>query len=253
MRLPRVIAALLVRDRGLVKTVGFAQARYIGDPMNAVKVFNEKEVDEIAILDIDRSRAGAAPDHEFISELCSEAFMPLMYGGGVTTLDAMERVLVAGVEKVLFNSAAVSNSEIVTLAAAAAGSSSVVVGIDAMLSKKHGYEVVSRGGTLRTGLDPVAYAREMQDRGAGEILLQSIERDGTGRGYDLELIQRVSHAVSIPVTALGGAGEIAHFAAAVRAGASAVAAGSMFVFHGKHRAVLITYPDYEQLRKALSQ
>lgn len=243
----RVIPCLLLRKAGLVKTVKFSNARYVGDPINAVRIFNEKEVDELVFLDIDATPSGAGPNFELLADIASEAFMPFGYGGGIRTIDQVKRLFGLGVEKIIVNSAIASNPKLISQAAEIAGRSSVVASIDVRRSWIGRYSVVVNCGKTDTMRDPVEYAKFVEQLGAGEILLNSIARDGTMSGYDLELIKRISEAVSIPVVAVGGAGELGHFLEAVNCGASAVAAGSMFVFHGKHRAVLITYPSYKEL------
>lgn len=249
----RVIPCLLLRNGGLVKTRGFADPKYVGDPINAVKIFNEKEVDEIVFLDISATPAGRAPSFELIHDIATEAFMPFAYGGGVTSVEEVGRLVALGAEKVILNSAAVGRPELVREAAEVVGSQSLVVSIDVRRSMLGRYEVVTHGGTRRTGLDPAAWARRVEELGAGEILVNSVDRDGCMNGYDLTLLRRVTEAVRVPVVACGGAGSLADFNAAVTAGgASAVAAGSLFVFHGKHRAVLITYPEYRDLERLFS-
>ncbi|NEX64027.1 AglZ/HisF2 family acetamidino modification protein [Noviherbaspirillum galbum] len=243
----RVIPCLLLRNGGLVKTVRFDEPRYVGDPINAVRIFNEKEVDELVFLDISARAAETGPNFELLADIASEAFMPFGYGGGVRTIDQVKRLYALGVEKVIINSAAVEQPGLVTEAASLAGISGVVVSIDVRRNWRGRYSVHTRSGRHDAKLDPVEHAQEMEKRGAGEILLNAIDRDGMMEGYDLELVRRVAQAVSIPVVAAGGAGSCSHLRQAVDAGASAAAAGSMFVFHGKHRAVLITYPDYYQL------
>jgi cyclase len=224
----------------------------VGDPINAVRIFNDKEVDELVFLDIGATPAGSGPNFRLLADIASEAFMPFGYGGGITTLAQVRELYSLGVEKVILNTAASTNPGLVEEAAALAGSSSVVVSIDVRRNWLGQYSVFTVGGTRDIKREPVAYAQEMEKRGAGEILLNAIHRDGTMTGYDLELIRRVSAAVSIPVVAVGGAGKLQHFREAIENGASAVAAGSFFVFHGKHRAVLITYPEYSELEAALS-
>lgn len=245
----RVIPALLFKDQGLVKTVQFRNPSYVGDPINAIKIFNDKEVDELVLLDIAASREGRGPSFELIEEIASECFMPLGYGGGIRTLADIRRILATGVEKVILNSAAHENPALIEEAARAAGSQSVVVSIDAKKKLFGGYEVMTAGGTRGTGKDPAAFAAEMAQRGAGEILINSVDRDGTQKGFDLDLVKRVAAAVDVPVVACGGAGTLAHLREAVDAGASAVAAGSMFVYVGRHRAVLINYPQYRELER----
>jgi len=243
----RVIPCLLLRNGGLVKTVGFDSPRYVGDPINAVRIFNDKEVDELVFLDIEATPGGQGPNYELLADIASEAFMPFAYGGGVTSLEQARRLFSLGVEKVVINTAAVRAPQLIGEIAAAAGSSSVVASIDARRNWRGQYSVWVGGARQDTRRDPVAWAQDLEREGAGEILLTSVNRDGTQSGYDLELIRRVSEAVGIPVVAAGGAGSLAHFREAVDNGASAVAAGSMFVFQGKHKAVLITYPPRRDL------
>lgn len=245
----RVIPCLLLRGRGLVKTRQFTDAVYIGDPVNSVRIFSEKEVDELIVLDIDASRQGREPNYELIAEIAGECFMPMAYGGGVRTLDQIRRVIRSGVEKVVINSAAVRSIELITEAAAVFGSQAVVAGVDVRCSRSGGYRVVSQSATVQTDLKLVEYVKQLVAAGAGEIFLNSVDRDGMMKGYDLDLIRSVSSCVTIPVVASGGAGTVDHLVEAVRdAGASAVSAGSMFVFYGRHRAVLINYPKEVQFR-----
>lgn len=247
----RVIPILLLRNNGLVKTVKFSQAKYVGDPINAVKIFNDKEVNELILLDIESSKTGRKIDFEFLKEIASEAFMPLCYGGGLKTMGEIETVFRSGFEKISLNSSALHNKTLVSDAAKYFGSQAVVVSIDVKRNLLGQYQVIDTSKNTSAGMDPVNHAREVSYLGAGEILINSIERDGTQIGYDLNLINRVATAVEIPIIACGGAGNLSHFREAVNAGASAVAAGSMVVFHGKHRAVLINYPLQSQLKQFL--
>ena len=223
----------------------------MGDPVNAVRIFNEKEVDELVFLDVLASKEGKGPNFALISDIASEAFMPLAYGGGISNVEQVRQLFNIGVEKVVLNSAVASNFDLVSAAAKFSGSQSVVVSIDVRRSLFGKYTVHTHGGSRATGTDPVEHAKRATEAGAGEILLTAIDRDGTQSGYDLELLTTVSNSVSVPVVACGGAGSVQHLREAVKAGASAVAAGSMFVFHGKHRAVLITYPDRSELEELL--
>lgn len=249
----RVIPCLLLQDNGLVKTTRFRDPTYIGDPINAIKIFNDKEVDELIFLDISASREGRGPAFQAIQDFASECFMPVAYGGGIRSLVDAREVLSMGIEKIILNTIALSQPEVVSEISREFGSQAVVVSIDAKKRLLGGYEVMGSGGIKKTGLQPAEYALRMVELGAGEIFLNSIDRDGTQSGYDLELIRAVSTVVSVPVVACGGAGHLSHFAEAVTGGhASAVSAGSMFVFHGKHRAVLINYPTRSELDLALS-
>lgn len=248
----RVIPCLLLRNGGLVKTVRFESPRYVGDPINAVRIFNKKEVDELIFLDISATAAARGPNFELIRDIASEAFMPFGYGGGVASVEDVRRLVGIGVEKVVLNAAAMQRPSLISDAAEVAGSQSVVVSIDVKRSLLGRYEVVTHNGQRRTGRNPVDWAREVEALGAGEIVVNSVDRDGTMKGFDIALLRQVTAAVGVPVVACGGAGSLEDFAAAIReGGASAVAAGSLFVFHGKHRAVLITYPEYAELEKLL--
>jgi cyclase len=243
--IPRVIPVLLLADGGLVKTVRFRDERYVGDPINAVRIFNDKQVDELVVLDIRATPDGRGPDEPAITEIASEAFMPVGYGGGIRGVDDAIRLIQLGVEKVVVNAAAVENPSEVHEIADRLGSSTLVVSVDAAKRADGTYEVVTHGATRWTGVDVRAHVSAMARLGAGELFLSSVERDGTMEGYDLDLVRAVTAEVDIPVIACGGAGSTGDLLAVVReGGASAAAAGSMFVFHGRHRAVLITYPPY---------
>ncbi len=218
----------------------------MGDPINAVKVFNEKEVDEIIILDYTAANEKRPPSFAVIEDIASQCFMPVCYGGGINSLDDIKRIINLGVEKISLNTIAIENPSFVEKAASMFGSSSIVVSIDSKKLVFGGYEVHYRSGTKSAKLRPADFARQMEDSGAGEILINSINKDGTMLGYDLELIKMVSEAVKIPVIACGGAGEMVHFKEAYLSGATALAAGSFFVFHGKHRGVLISYPSRQE-------
>jgi cyclase len=245
---PRIIPVLLVSDGYLVKPVRFRGETYIGDPINAVRIFNEKQVDELVICDIDSSVKGTGVNWTLIEEIANEAFMPVCYGGGVASADDAQRIAAIGIEKVLLGSSAVATPEVIAGVADALGSSSTVVSVDARRRALGGDETSTRRGTRRTGMTPIEAARRAQELGAGEILLSSIDREGTRSGYDLALIRQVADAVTVPVIALGGAGSFADLVNALDAGASAAAAGTMFVLTGKHRAVLITYPSPAEVR-----
>ena len=253
MKRVRVIPVLLVKDGGLVKTVKFKNPRYVGDPLNAIKIFNDKEVDEIVILDMSATPAQRAPDLRFIAELASECFMPFAYGGGITTMAQIKKIFNLGVEKVILNSSAISDRQLISEAAAAFGSQSIVVSIDVKKNLFGKYQVCSHCGTKSTGYDPVDFAVEMEKAGVGELFINSIDRDGTYSGYDLTLIKKISAAVKIPSIACGGASAIDDLAKAIEQGASAAAAGSMFIFHGIHKAVLINYPSQKELQDGLSK
>jgi imidazole glycerol-phosphate synthase subunit HisF len=249
----RVIPCLLLKGEGLVKTRAFKDPVYVGDPINAIKIFNDKEVDELVLLDISATARGAEPNFELIAEIASECFMPLAYGGAIRSVDQVRRLLRLGVEKVIVNTALHTDPAMVRQAADTFGSQAIVASIDVKRKLLGRREVFVKNGSVATGLDPVTFARTAESLGVGEILLTAIDRDGTMSGYDVELVAKISQAVSVPVIASGGAGTIAHFAEVVTKGhASAVAAGAMFVFYGPHRAVLISYPDPKVLRAALA-
>jgi cyclase len=251
MFLPRVIPVLLLKDLGLVKTIQFQNPRYVGDPINAVKIFNAKEVNEIVFLDIQATRNHVI-NFDMIKKISQECLTPLTYGGGVTSLDDIAKLFKIGIEKVAINTVALANPRLVTEASNVYGSQSVIASID--VKQVNGrYDVCVSNGQIPTGVDPISYAKKMEALGAGEILLNSIDRDGTMSGYDIPLIRGVSDAVKIPVIACGGAGTLQDMQTAYRAGkASAVAAGSIFVFFGRKKAVLITYPDRDELEALFS-
>ena len=251
MRRIRVIPVLLIHKNGLIKSVKFKNYKYVGDPINAVKIFNEKEIDEIVILDIDASRNERPPNMQKIKEIAGEAFIPLAYGGGITNIDEVKELFYLGVEKVILNYNAVHNPALVTEAARLVGSQSVVVSIDVKKNLFGSYKVYTKNATENTGYDPVLFAKKMTDAGAGEIFLNSVDKDGTYSGYDLELIKNVSSAVTVPLIACGGAASVNDFYKAVQHGASAVAAGSLFVFQRPHNAVLISYPSQKELKENL--
>lgn len=244
----RVIPCLLLQNTGLVKTVKFKEPRYIGDPINAVKIFNEKYVDELVLLDIGATVSNRAPQLELLAEIASEAFMPLGYGGGIRSLEEIRKILSMGFEKVILNTSAAKDTELIMSASEMFGSQSIVVSIDVKKNFWGKYDVLTRCGTESLKMDPVQYAKKVEQAGAGEILLTSIDRDGAMQGYDLKLIHSVTQAVKIPVIASGGAGTVEDLAAAIQKGqASAVAAGSFFVYYGKHKAVLINVPTEKEL------
>ena len=249
MRRPRVIPCLLLHKGGLVKTVGFAEPRYVGDPINAVRIFNEKEVDELVLLDIDASRERRDPSWEQIRDVVSEAFMPIAYGGGVSSVEQAQRVIALGVEKVIVDSAVLRDPDVVSRIADRLGSSSTVVAVDVKRDWRGRHRVFDAVAGKATAADPVEHARDAERRGAGEILVNDVDRDGTGKGFDLPLLRQLCPALGVPVIACGGAGTLDHFREAVAAGASAVAAGSMFVFIGRHRAVMINYPRFSVLEE----
>lgn len=249
----RVIPCLLLSNRGLVKTKGFKEPVYVGDPINAVKIFNGKEVDELIFLDIEASGPGKSIDFELISQIASECFMPVCYGGGVDSVLVASEIIARGIEKICINHAALARPALITELAEKLGSQSVVVAIDVKKNWLGLHRVFDHQSGKVTNLDPVAYARDVAARGAGEIFLNSVDMDGSMQGYDVELIRKVAESVEIPVIASGGAGKLEDLRRCVKEGkASALAAGSMFVFQGRHRAVLISYPSYQELEALLA-
>ena len=238
----------MLHNKGLVKTVKFKNPKYVGDPINAIKIFNEKEVDELIFLDIDASKKKGEPDYKLLEQIASECFMPLGYGGGISTTEQVKKILNIGFEKVLFNSSALSNQQVITDTAKIIGSQSTVVSIDV---KKNwlGQKIIFSHTNLKVPNTNITdFAKIIQDLGTGEIIINSVDRDGMMCGYDIELINELVEATDIPVVACGGAGNIKHLREGIEFGkASAVAAGSMFVFHGPHKAVLINYPNQGQM------
>lgn len=245
---------LLVDKGRLVKTVNFKNPSYVGDPVNAIKIYNEKEVDELILLDIIATVQGREPSFDLLSSVADECFMPLTYGGGIKKLDDIKKIFSLGIEKVAINSYASQDPGFISKAAELFGNQSIVVSIDVKKTLFGKYAVYTHSGQKATGYNPVEYAVKMEKMGAGEILLNSIDRDGTWKGYDTALIRAVTDAVNIPVIACGGAGNIQDFSEAVKkGGASAVAAGSMVVFSGKGLGVLINFPKQIELRKILGE
>lgn len=249
----RVIPCLLLKNRGLVKTVKFADPKYIGDPINAVKIFNDKQADELIFVDIGATPQKSDPPFELLAEISSECFMPFAYAGGVRAMTHFTKLFSLGVEKVCVNTQAARTPALLTEAAKEFGSQSIVGAIDAKRRIFGGYEARINSGREGTGISPAEMARRFEDAGAGEIFLNDISRDGTMTGYDIALIREVTEAVSVPVVACGGAGTTQDLSRAIHeGGASAAAAGSLFVFMGKHRGVLINYPNAKELSKIVS-
>lgn len=251
---PRIIPCLLVHNKGLVKTVNFKDPKYVGDPINAVKIFNEKEVDELIVLDIDATKENREPDFTLIKNLAAECRMPLCYGGGVRTVKHAKEIINLGAEKVALSSAAVENPKLVSQIAEEVGKQSVIVVVDV---KKRGllgkYEVFTHNGTRASGKNPVEFAQEMERLGVGEIVINSIDNDGVMKGYDVKLISAVRDAINVPMTVLGGAGSLSDIKQIVdKFGVIGVAAGSLFVFKGVYKAVLINYPKRSELSQMLS-
>ena len=245
---PRIIPVLLYEDRDLIKTINFKDRTYLGDPVNAVKIFNRKGIDELSVLDIGATRNHREPDFELLKDIASEAFMPLSCGGGITNLDQIHELLAIGYEKVVINSELIRHPELITKAAEAFGSQSIVASIDAK-KIKNGYQCVINDGQELTEKKPAELAKEAERLGAGEIIINSIDQDGMMRGYDIELVRSIADTVKIPVTAIGGAGGIQDLKKVLDEGhAHAAAGGSMFVYYGRLKAVLITAPSEKELR-----
>lgn len=243
---PRIIPCLLIHEGGLVKTVGFKNPKYVGDPINAVKIFNEKESDELVVLDIDATANGAEPDYRVIAHLAAECRMPLCYGGGVRTAAQAKLIIGLGVEKVAISAAAVERPGLIAEIAAEIGGQSVAVVLDVRKKMLGGYELRTHNAYRAHKLDPITFAEEAVRLGAGEIVVNSIDLDGAMKGYDLKLARRMREAVGVPVTFLGGAGSLADIETLIReVGVVGAAAGSLFVFKGAYRAVLINYPNPE--------
>ena len=247
MLYPRIIPCLLIHNKGLIKTVRFKDPKYVGDPINAVKIFNEKEVDELIVLDIDASVEQREPDYKLIEHLAAECRMPLCYGGGIKTVEQAQRIFNLGIEKIAVSSLAVEQPGIVAEIARRVGNQSVVVVMDV---KKTGlrnrYELFTHNANKGRGLDPVKFAVQMQDLGIGELVINSVDQDGMMTGYDHKLIDAVKEVITIPVTVMGGAGSLQDMGEVIRKHSIiGVAAGSFFVFKGKYKAVLISYPTPE--------
>jgi imidazole glycerol-phosphate synthase subunit HisF len=251
---PRIVPALLIHEGGLVKTTGFQQPKYVGDPINAIRIFNEKEADELIVIDIDATVLGAQPNVRLIRQFAAECRMPICYGGGVKSVEQANHIIGLGIEKVAVSSAAIERPQLIQEIAAAVGGQSVVVVLDVKQNPvTKTYEVWTHNGKRNTGQSVLALAREAEARGAGEIVINSIDRDGQMQGYDLALAQAVRDAVRSPMTMLGGAGSLVHIQELIsRCGVVGAAAGSFFVFKGARRAVLISYPDQAQKEQVVA-
>lgn len=248
MNRTRVIPVLLLRNRGLVKTVNFGKPKYIGDPINTVRIFNEKEVDELVFLDITATPEGRGPDFALLADIAGEAFMPMAYGGGISTIDQIQKVFALGFEKVVISSQSYVQPDLIRDAVSIFGSQSIVACIDVKKRFFSGYKLYSNSAKKKEKRCLLDHISALERLGIGEIIVNSIDQDGTCVGYDLKLLELVASSTNVPVVALGGAGSIDDFVSAVElGGVSAVAAGSFFVFFGPHRAVLISYPDREEL------
>ncbi len=248
MNKTRVIPVLLLRGKGLVKTTKFKDPSYIGDPINSVRIFNEKEVDELVFLDITATPENRGPDFELLADIAGEAFMPMAYGGGIATIEQVKRIFSLGFEKIIINSAAYSAPEVIREAVAIYGSQSIVGCVDVKKTLLGRYELYSHSATNKQSIDMKTHLKNLIALGVGEILVNTIDRDGTMTGYDLKLLREVTSNVDVPVVACGGASGMADFVAVVNeANISAVAAGALFVYVGPHRAVLINYPARKEI------
>ena len=244
---PRLIPCLLLQQGGLVKTVQFKNPKYVGDPINAVKIFNEKEADELIFLDIDASRTNKEPDYKLIKQIANECRMPLCYGGGIKILDQAKKIIQLGVEKIAISSTAVLNPQLITEMSKEIGSQSVVVVIDVKYNmKSKSYNISILNNQKEINLNPLEFAKECQSRGAGEIVLNFVDLDGAMEGYNIQFSQQIINQLQIPLTILGGAGKLEHIKELYRnLGNCGAAAGSLFVFKGVYKAVLINYPEPE--------
>lgn len=247
MLYPRIIPCLLVHNKGLVKTLKFKDPKYVGDPINAVKIFNEKEADELMVLDIDATRENREPDYKMIENLARECRMPLCYGGGIKTAEQAQRIFNLGVEKIAISSIAIENQKIIKEIASQVGNQSVVVVIDVKKKLFCGYDIYTHNGKNKAKVDLVKFIKEIQDLGIGEIVLNSIDHDGEMKGYDFHLIDTVKPLIHVPLTILGGAGSLDDIGQLIKKhGIIGTSAGSLFVFKGKYRAVLISYPNEDE-------
>ncbi|MBN1213869.1 MAG: imidazole glycerol phosphate synthase subunit HisF [Candidatus Lokiarchaeota archaeon] len=250
MFLPRIIPVLLLKGKGLVKTVKFKEPRYIGDPINAVKIFNDLKADELVFLDITASRKGRYISVDLVKDIGDEAFMPFGVGGGISNIEQIEQLLKAGAEKVIINTSAFLNPSLIEESAKIFGSQSIVVSLDVKKNFFGKYECWIKDGSEKTKINPIEYSKKVEQLGAGELIINSTDLDGTMTGYDLTLIKSIVDNVNIPVVACGGAGNLEHLRDAFLVGnAHALAAGSLFIYHGARRAVLINYPSKSEINK----
>lgn len=241
---PRIIPCLLIHDKGLVKTVNFKNPKYVGDPINAVRIFNEKESDELMVLDIDASVNKTEPDYQTIEKLASECRMPLCYGGGIRNVEQAQRIFSLGVEKVALSSAAIENPELISKIAERVGTQSAVVVLDVKKKLLGGYEIYTHNGKKGTGKNPIEMARLFQKMGAGEIVINSIDQDGVMKGFDYDLVEKIRKEITLPLTVIGGAGSLDDIGKLInKFGIIGASAGSLFVFKGVYKAVLINYPN----------
>jgi len=249
----RVIPCLLLKGKGLYKTIQFKKPRYLGDPINTLMLFNNKEVDELIILDIEASLENKAPDMNYLKLLASECFMPLCYGGGVTTIQQVESLFKVGIEKVSFNTALFYQPELIKEAVKNFGSQSIIASIDVKKGLFGKYSALVKSGTIDVKKDLSEYVKHISDLDVGELVITSIDNDGMMKGYDHNLIKKVSSLVDFPVIANGGAGLLKHCVDAIETGASAASAGSLFVYYGPLKAVLVNYPTQDELKQAFKQ
>jgi imidazole glycerol-phosphate synthase subunit HisF len=250
---PRIIPCLLVHNKGLVKTVKFKDSKYIGDPINAVKIFNEKEVDELVVLDIDATIENREPDYKMIENLANECRMPLCYGGGIKTAFQAQRILSLGVEKIAISSAVFGNPGLVTEISSQVGSQSVVVVLDVKKKLLGGYDIYTHNAKNKIKQNLFELVDKIQELGAGEVVINSIDNDGLMKGYDIDLIEQVKSRLDIPMTILGGVGSVEDISEAInKFGIIGCAVGSLFVFKGKYKAVLISYPNQEKKNQIIN-
>ena len=241
---PRIIPSLLIHEKGLVKTVKFKDPKYVGDPINAVRIFNEKEVDELVFFDIDATVLGNEPNYTLIEKLANQSRMPICYGGGVKTVEQAQKIFSLGIEKIALSSAAIHNPILISELSERVGSQSVIVVLDVKKKTFGGYEIYTHNGKKNTGINPIKFAQKAQDLGAGEIVINSIDNDGMMKGFDTNIIDKIRQVVTIPITVLGGAGSLVDIKEIIhKYGIIGVAAGSFFVFKGVYKAVLINYPS----------
>ncbi len=252
----RIIPTLLLHDKGLYKTVKYSikKGKYIGDPINAIKIFNDKGVDELIFLDIDASKEKRGPDFQMLRNIATECFMPVGYGGGITTMEQIKQIFQIGIEKVILNSVLLEDLTLLKNASKDFGVQSIVASVDIKKNLFGKYKIYNSAKQKNIDLDIKKYLQSLEENGAGEIYISSVDKDGTFEGYDIELMKDISKDIKVPVIINGGAKDISDFSKAIKeCGVSAVSAGSMFVFNGPHKAVLITYPEYEKLEEELGK
>jgi cyclase len=250
---PRIIPCLLVHDKGLVKSIQFKNHKYVGDPINAVRIFNEKEADELMLIDIDATINKVEPNYKMIQNIASECRMPLCYGGGIKNIQQAQKIFSLGVEKIALSSILIENPNIISDLACKVGSQSVVAILDVKKKLFGGYEIYTHNGKNSTGINPINFVQKIEKLGAGEIVINSIDQDGTMNGYDLKLVEQIRKSTSLPLTILGGAGSLNHIGNLIQNyGIIGAAAGSLFVFKGVYKAVLINYPSFNEKDKLIN-